>query len=406
VILVVAADDGVKPQTIEVIEHARKANVPIIVAINKVDVTGANPERVKQQLAEHDLVSEEWGGKVIMMPISAKSGQGVNELLEMIILTTDLLELKADPEMLPEGIVIEANLDKQVGPSATIIIYNGTLRTGQVVVIGKTYGRIRALEDDHGQKIASAGPSKPVRLLGLKDVPSFGDRLEVVPNEKVARAMTLSGQKKAMGASGEEVNSVKVVLKVDVGGSLAALEESLSKLIVKDARVEILSSGIGQINENDINLAKASSAQIISFRQPVNRRFTEMAEKENLILKEYWIIYDVTEYLLTELKRIATPTLVTTQLGRQKLLAVFSWKKGEGIVGGEVIDGTVKPNVQVEIVREKEIIGAAKAKAMKIGKVEVDQAEKGEQCGVTLTDATIEPEVGDVLNFFEVKEEK
>lgn len=406
IILVVAADDGVKPQTIEVIEHAKKSNVPIIVAINKMDVPGANPDRVKQQLSEHELVSEEWGGKVVMMPISAKSGQGVNELLEMVILTTDLLELKADPEMLPEGIVIEANLDKQVGPLSTILIYNGTLRTGQVVVVGTTYGRIRALEDDLGHKISSAGPAKPVRLVGLKDVPKFGDRLEVVPNEKVARVMTHSSKGAKAGGSTDEANILNIVLKVDVGGSLAALEDSLKKLNYKDARVEMISSGIGPVNENDINIAKAANARLLSFRVPVNKRMVELAEKEGVGLNEYWVIYELTEMLEKELKNIATPTFTTVQLGRIKLLAVFSWNKAAGIVGGEVLDGTVKPNASVEIIRDKETVGTAKGGDMKIGKVSVDQAEKGTQCGVTLTDATTDPQVGDVLVFSETKEDK
>jgi translation initiation factor IF-2 len=406
IILVVAADDGVKPQTIEVIEHAKKANVPIVVAINKMDVAGANPDRVKQQLAEHDLVPEDWGGKVVMMPISAKSGDGVNELLDMVILTTDLLELKADPDVLPEGIVIEANLDKQVGPLSTILIYNGTLRTGQVVVVGKTYGRIRALEDDKLNKISSAGPAKPVRLIGLKDVPKFGDRLEVVPNEKVARVMTQThGGTKTSGGN-EEDNTINIVLKVDVGGSLAALEDSLKKITYKDARVEMISSGIGPVNENDINIAKAAKARVMSFRVPVNKRMSELAEKEGVLLNEYWVIYELTEMLEKELKNIATPTFTTVQLGRIKLLAVFSWNKGTGIVGGEVLDGTVKPNVAVEIIRDKESVGTAKATSMKVGKVEVDQSEKGTQCGVTLTDATADPAVGDVLIFSETKEDK
>lgn len=406
IILVVAADDGVKPQTIEVIEHAKKSNVPIIVAINKMDVPGANPDRVKQQLSEHDLVSEEWGGKVVMMPISAKSGQGVNELLDMVILTTDLLELKADPEMLPEGIVIEANLDKQVGPLSTILIYNGTLRTGQVVVVGTTYGRIRALEDDLGHKISSAGPAKPVRLVGLKDVPKFGDRLEVVPNEKVARVMTQSSKGAKAGGSTDEANILNIVLKVDVGGSLAALEDSLKKLTFKDARVEMISSGIGPVNENDINIAKASNARVMSFRVPVSKRMVELAEKEGVGLNEYWVIYELTEMLEKELKNIATPTFTTVQLGRIKLLAVFSWNKGAGIVGGEVLDGTVKPNASIEIIRDKETVGTAKAGDMKIGKVSVDQAEKGTQCGVSLSESTTDPAVGDVLVFSETKEDK
>ncbi|HUD21041.1 MAG TPA: translation initiation factor IF-2 [Candidatus Saccharimonadales bacterium] len=406
VILVVAADDGVKPQTIEAIEHAKKANVPIIVAINKIDSPGANVERVKQQLSEHDLIPEDWTGKTVMVPISARTGEGVDRLLDMVVLTADMQELKADPNGTPEAIVIEANLDKQVGPVATILVFNGTVRTGQVLVVGKTYGRVKAMEDDLGVKISQAGPAKPARLFGLKDVPKFGERIEVVPSEKVARTMTQSGLKTKSAGGDSERNSIKIVIKADVGGSLAALEESIKKLTYKDASVEIVTSGIGPVNENDVNLAKASAARILAFRVPINKRITELAGKEGVDLNEYWVIYELTEMLEKELKSIATTTFVNVQLGRLRLLAVFSWNKGAGIVGGEVLDGVVKPNVSVEIFREKEQIGTAKAGAMKIGKLEVDQAEKGTQCGISLSDSTTDPAVGDVLNFFETKEEK
>lgn len=404
VILVVAADDGVKPQTIEAIEHARGANVPIIVAINKVDLPGANTERVKQQLADHQLVSEEWGGQTTMVPISAKTGQGVDNLLEMVLLTADLLELKADPAAAPEGLVLEANLDKQVGPLATVLVYNGTLHTGQVVVVGQTYGRIRAISDDRGERVTQAGPATPVQLQGLKDVPTFGDPLQVVPNEKVARAMTQSGAKAKTGA-GEDANVYRIVLKADVGGSLAALQDSIHKLKVKDATVEIISGGIGAVTENDINLAKPAQAVIIAFRVAVNKRMMELAEKEDVAIKNYDIIYDAIEFLQAELKRIATPVIVKTEIGRLKALAVFSRVKGQAIVGGEVIDGTAKGNLTLTIYRDKEEVGTAKAGGLKIGKVDADQVQKGEQCGVAISDETNEIQEGDILGFVETREE-
>lgn len=404
VILVVAADDGVKPQTIEAIEHAKKANVKIIVAINKTDLPGANTERVKSQLAEHDLIAEEYGGQTVMVPVSAKSGDGVDNLLELIILIADLLELKADPDALPEGIVIEANLDKQVGPLATVLVYNGTLHPGQVVVVGKTYGRIRTLENDQLQKVPAAGPAMPVRLVGLKDVPNFGERLEVVPNEKVARSMTQSGGVKAKGGR-ESENTYRIVLKADVGGSLAALEDSISKLKVKDAVIEILSSGIGQVNENDINLAKPAGGAIISFRLPPNKRLQDLAEKEGVPLKEYWIIYDAIEFLQAELKRIATPVYVTVETGRLKVLEVFGHKAQNWIVGGDVLQGELKAGQDIVITRSKEEVGPGKANEIRVGKLAVDKSSKGEQCGVNLdTEATIEK--GDVLTFTETVEEK
>lgn len=404
VVLVVAADDGVKPQTLEVIQHAKKANVPMIVAINKADLPTANIDRVKQQLSESDLTPEEWGGSTVMLPISAKTGQGVPELLEMIALTADLLELKADPDAVPEGIVIEANLDKQVGPVATVLMYNGTLHPGQVLVIGSTYGRIRSLEDDLRNRISSAGPSKPAIITGLKDVPSFGERIEVVPNEKVARSMTQSDAKHKKHGAKEGANTYKVVLKADVGGSLAAFEDSLSKLSFKDATIEVLSSGIGQVNENDINLAKTSGATVISFRSAPIKRVADIAEKEGVILKEYWIIYDAIEFLNSELKRIATPVFVTEEVARLKVLAVFSRKAKNAIVGGEVTQGVVVPKADVAVLREKEEIGTAKLKEIKIGKLTVERAETGTQCGVSLEEVSDIAE-GDMLVFSITREE-
>ncbi len=404
VILVVAADDGVKPQTIEAVEHAKSANVPVVVAINKSDLPGANPDRVKQQLSDLGLVPEEWGGKTSMVPVSAKTGSGVDNLLEIVLLTADLLELKADAEILPEGIVIEANLDKQVGPLAVVLMYNGTLRTGQVVVVGKTFGRIRAILNDLGGSLSAAGPAMPVQIQGLKDVPKFGDRLEVVPNEKVARAMTQTFAKAKTGAA-EDANTYRIIIKADVGGSLSALEGSISKLKNKDAFVEIISGGIGAVTENDINLAKPSGALIVAFRVPVNKRMIELSEKEGVTVKEYGIIYEIIEFLQSEIKRIATPVFVKTEVGRLKVLAVFSRAKGQAIVGGEVIDGEARQNLDLVIYRDKAEIGTAKATSLKLGKIETDKVEKGEQCGISVENETVEIDKGDILAFVETKEE-
>lgn len=405
VVLVVAADDGIKPQTVEALHHARSANVPVIVAINKVDLASSNLERVKKQLVEHDLSPEDWGGKTVVVPVSAKTGAGVDQLLEMIILTTDILELQADPHASPEGIVIEANLDKQKGPIATVMVYDGTLRTGQFVVSGNTYGRIRTLEDDLGRPIASAGPAKPVVILGLKDVPKFGDRLIAAPNEKVARTMVgVAVQQLSKATAGEDENKLRVIIKADVGGSLAALEDSISKLKVKDATVEILSSGIGQVNENDINHAKPADAVIVSFRSTPVKRMKELAEKEGVELREFWIIYEVIDLLQEKLKKIATPTYIREETGRLKILEVFSQKKGIAIAGGDVTQGKVVKADEVQVFRDKEEIGKAKMTGIKIGKVDVDEAESGSQCGVLLTDAP-ELKKGDVLAFVKIRVE-
>lgn len=402
VILVVAADDGIKPQTIEAIEHAKSANVPIVVAINKTDLPGANIDRVKTQLVENGLNPEDWGGKTITVSISAKTGSGVSDLLEMVLLTSDVLELKADPDTTPEGIVIEANLDKQVGPLATVLVYNGTLHPGQVVVIGKTYGRIRALEDDLGNKIPAAGPAKPALITGLKDVPKFGDRLEVVPNEKVARMMTQDSKKAKSKVASESENAYPVVVKADVGGSLAALEESIRKLKNKDAVVDIISSGIGPVNENDVTLAKTAGAVVIAFRVNTPKRTKDIADKESVDVREYWVIYDAIEYLQSELKRIATPIKVVEERGRLKVLAAFSSKGNQAIIGGEVASGYISKDQELVIARSKEEVGTGKILSVQIGKIETDRAEKGTQCGLSV-ESTSPIEVGDVIVANEVR---
>ncbi|MBI4948224.1 translation initiation factor IF-2 [Candidatus Berkelbacteria bacterium] len=404
VVLVVAADDGIKPQTVEVIEHAKKANVQLIVAINKCDLPNANPDRVKQQLSDQGLVPEEWGGKTVIVPVSAKNGEGVNSLLDLIILTADLLDLKADPDSTPEGIVIEANLDKQIGPTATVLVYNGTLKPGQVMVVGKTYGRIRALQNDLGVTISSASPAMPVKLIGLKDVPSFGDRIEVVPNEKVARSMTQNhGAKGKLAKEGE--NTYPIIIKADVGGSLAALEDSIKKLKVKDATIDIVQSGIGPVTENDIKLAAASSALLISFRVQTIKRLIELAQKENVEIKDYWIIYDAIEFLQSELKRIATPVFITVEIGRLKVLEIFSSKAKLSIIGGEVTQGEIHGDCEAVIYRDKEEIGKAKVSTIRTGKLEAKSVASGTQCGMEIASDII-IEKGDVIAFIESREEK
>ena len=404
VILVVAADDGIKPQTIEAIKHAKSANVPIVVAINKMDLPGADVEKIKGQLAEHDLTPEDWGGQTAVLPISAKKGDGINDLLEIVLLTADLLELRADISIAPEGIVIEANLDKQVGPLATVLVYNGTLRPGQVIVIGKTYGRIRAMQDDLGNKINSAGPAKPVVITGLKSVPNFGERLESVPNEKVARTMTQVIVKKRKSSSKDNKNTFNIIIKADVGGSLAALEKSIRELKNKDATVEIISSGIGPVNENDIALAKASKSHIIVFQLKTVKRVKDIAEKEGVKVLEYWIIYDAIEFLQEKLKSIATPEKIVEEKGRLKVLALFSKKGSTAVIGGEVTQGIIKKNLDATVTRKKEEVGSVKITSVQSGKIETDQVESGSQCGL-LVEGETEILVGDILVANEIRYE-
>lgn len=400
VILVVAADDGVKPQTTEALEYARKANVPIIVAINKIDLPGSNQERVKQQLVELKLTPEDWGGKTTVVPVSAKTGEGVSHLLELVILTTDLLELKADPQAPPEGIVIEARQDKNSGPLATALVYNGTLRPGQVVVAGKTYGRIRAIENDRGERVVAAPPAMPVRILGLKDVAKFGDRVETVPNEKLARIMVQAQTGRPSAVKVKPENCFPIILQADVGGSLAALLESIRKLKVKDAVVEVLKSGIGEVNESEIHLGKTAKALIVTFRVTASKRIKELAVKEKVEIREYWVIYELLEMLAVELKKIATPTFEIIERGRFKVLAVFSRQGEEAIIGGELLEGELAVGKEAIVQRQKEEIGQGEVKSARIGKVEVSSVEVGQQCGLQLTKVA-SVEKGDILTFIE-----
>jgi len=398
VILIVAATDGVKPQTIEVIEKARANNVPIIVAINKIDMPGANVEMVKKQLSEHELMPEEWGGKTTMIPISAKSGQGVADLLEMVILTADLLDLKADSNIPAEGVVIEAHKDIQVGSMATILIYNGTLRPGYSMVVGSTYGKIRSMSNDQGIAIQTAGPATPVIISGLNDVPKFGDTIQIMPNEKSARVIANQKNAKTSKYSEKPANAFRVVIKADVGGSLAALEDSIKKLKHKDAVVEVLQSGIGQVTENDINIAEASGSTIIAFRVEVPSQIKKMNENKNILIKEFWVIYEIIEFLSQQLEIIATPTYVTEELGRLKILQIFNQKGTDAIVGGEVAQGKAVSKSEIIIQRNGEEIGKAKMTSLKAGKIDTDEVDKGVQCGVGLSEVEDIAE-GDVLIF-------
>ncbi|MEK7548751.1 MAG: translation initiation factor IF-2 [Patescibacteria group bacterium] len=399
VILVVAADDGVKPQTVEALKFAQAANVPVIVAVNKIDLPSANLERIKQQLVEIGLNPEDWGGRTVVAPVSALTGQGVSELLELVVLTTDLMELRADPHAQPEGIVIEANLDKTIGPQTTLLIYNGTLRLGQVVVVGQTYGRVRAMNDDRGQKIIAAEPSQPVTIIGLKEVPNFGDRLEVVANEKIARTLTTTSQIGPTSIEESAGKTLNLIVKADVGGSLAALKETIGKLQENDAACQIVQAGIGAVTENDLNLARTCQGTIIAFRVPINKRLVELAVKEQIIVKEYWVIYEALDYLRDQLKKIATPKVIREIIGRLKILAIFNQAEPQ-IVGGEVVEGEARQNLPVEIWRSKELIGQGKAGTLKVAKVEFKQVALGEQCGVAVVGA---PAIikGDILHFIE-----
>jgi len=400
VVLVVAADDGVKPQTLEAYEMAKKANVPIVVAINKIDAPGANQERVKQQLTEIGLTPEDWGGKTITVPISAKNGSGVNDLLEMIVLATDILELKADKRAAFEGIVIEASRDKQIGPRAVVLVYNGVLRLGQIVFTGKTYGRVRSMTDDQGRPVVEAQPSLPVTVSGFKDVPSFGERVQVVPSEKVARSMLNDGTIKK--SSAHEGKNLSLIVKADVGGSLAALLDILQKQKYHDAGVEIVASGIGQLTESDLKMAQASGASVLVFRSSPAKRLLELAQRDGILIKESWVIYELTNYVQEKLREIASPIVERVTLGRLKVLAVFKQKKGEAIIGGEVLEGEIVANKPVIVTREKEEIGQGEAKEIQENKISVDRVEKGRRCGVSLVNAP-EIAVGDVLIFQDTK---
>lgn len=421
-ILVVAADDGIMPQTIEAINHAKAANVPIIVAVNKMDKESANPDRVLQQLTEYELVPEEWGGETIVCNISAKFGQGIENLLEMVLLTAEVADLKANPNRQAKGTVIEAKLDKGRGPVATILVQNGTLHTGDVVVAGTAVGRVRAMTDDDGRKIQAAGPSVPVEIIGLGEVPGAGDIFYAVDDERMARELVEQRKQKEKDERNKnfhkvtldnlfasiqegEMKELGIIVKADVQGSAEALRASLEKLSNEEVRVRVIHSAVGAINESDVMLAAASGAIIVGFNVRPDRVATESAAAQGVDMRMYRIIYDCIEEMEQAMKGMLAPKFREAVLGHAEVRTTFRVSGVGTIAGCYVQDGKIQRSAQVRIVRDGIVIHEGILSSLKRFKDDVKEVASGYECGCGFENFNDIKE-GDVFEAFVMEEIK
>ena len=416
VILVVAADDGIMPQTKEAINHCKAANVPMIVAINKIDRPGANIDRVKQELTEHGLVSEDWGGDTICVPVSAKTGENLESLLEMVLLTAEMQELTADPNRKAKGTVIEAKLDKGRGSVASLLIQNGTLNVGDSILVGSTYGRIRAMFDDRGKKIKSAGPSIPVEILGLSEVPAAGDRFIVCKDEKTARNMAELRKQKIKADSHQASNRVSledlysqiqegkvkelaIVVKADVQGSVEAIRQSLEKLSTDDVKVRVIHGAVGAITETDVTLAAASNALVIGFNVRPDGNATVQAEKENIEIKTYRIIYDAIEDVKSAMIGMLEPEYKEVVNGKAEVRMTYKISNVGTIAGCYVTDGKIVRNSEIRVIRDGIVIFESTLASLKRFKDDAKEVAKGYECGLSVEKFNDLKE-GDVIESF------
>ena len=399
VVIIVAADDGVMPQTKEAIDHAKAANVPIIIAINKMDKPDANPDRVLTELVEYGITPEEWGGDTIVSRISAKTHDGIPELLENILLVSEMAELKANPHRYATGAVIESRLDKQIGSVATLLIQNGTLRLGDPIVVGTSFGKIRTLKNDKGQDITEALPSTPVEITGLNEPPQAGDKFMAFETEKQARSIAeerkIRSREQDTNRSGmtlddlfgkiqEGVRDVNVILKADVNGSSEAVKKSLEKIEVEDVRVKVIRSGVGTITESDVTLAKASNAIIIGFNVRPSAKTVEVAKDNGIEIRLYDIIYKVVEDITAAMKGMLDPIYEEKVNGEAEIRQIFKFSKVGNIAGCHVTDGVVKANSNARLIRDGVVVYTGKIASIQREKDQVKEVTKGYDCGITL----------------------
>jgi translation initiation factor IF-2 len=400
-VLVVAADDGVMPQTVEAINHAKAAGVPIIVAINKIDKPTANPERVKQQLAEYNLIPEEWGGDTVFVNVSAKTREGIDHLLEMILLVAEMSELKANYTAKARGVIIESKLDKGRGPVATVLIQRGTLKVGDPILAGTAYGKVRALFDSRGKKIKSAGPSIPVEVVGLSEVPNAGDILRVVSSEKEAKEVAenrkqlhretelTTPQKISLNQLFEkmqkgEVKELNIIVKADVQGSIEALKQALEKCSTDQVQVKIIHCGVGAITESDIMLASASNAIIIGFNVRPDSNAKKLAEREHIDIRTYRIIYDVVDDIQAAMKGMLEPQYEEVVLGRAEVRALFKVPTVGVVAGCFVTEGKITRNAQIRVLRHGVVVHEGRIASLKRFKDDVREVVSGFECGIGL----------------------
>ncbi len=411
-VLVVAADDGVKPQTLEAIDHAQAAGVPIVVAINKTDKPSANPDAVKQQLADAGLIIEEWGGDTVCVLTSAKAKEGIPELLENLLLVAEMENLRADPSQPAKGVVIEARLDKAMGPLATVLIHDGNLRPSDMVVVGTTWGRVKAMFNDTGKRVRKAKPSTPVVILGLHSIPQVGDTLTAVSDERRARVLVEELQKEAGLApkslsltnlfdqiSAGRVKELNIVFKADVQGSIEPIRTSLERLGTDEVQVNIIHSGSGNVAESDVMLASASKGLIIAFNTKVEAGAQRVAEAEGLDIRHYNVIYDLVGDVEKALKGMLEPKYVEVIEGRAEVRAIFPATKRIKVAGVYVTEGKITRDVQARIRRDNEVVAESVVSSLRRFKDDVKEVAAGYECGVGIKDFN-DFQVGDILEFF------
>jgi translation initiation factor IF-2 len=419
VVLVVAADDGIMPQTLEAINHARAAKVPIVVAINKIDKPDAQPERVKRQLADLDLMPEEWGGQTVTVEVSAKQRKNLDLLLEMILLVTEMQALKANPKRLATGTVLEAKLDRGRGPVATVLVQNGTLRIGDSFIVGAIYGKVRAMFDDHGRPVLEAPPSTPAEVLGLEDVPQAGDRVQVIEDTLKARQIALHRQGKLRDAAlaktarltleqlheqmaAGDVKELPLIIKADVQGSVEVLSETLVKLSTDKVKIKVIHAGAGAITESDVLLASASNAVIIGFNVRPERKATELAQLESVDIRLHTIIYNVTDEIKKAMVGLLAITYKETLLGRAEVRDTFRITKVGTVAGCVIQDGKISRDSQIRLVRDHVVVHEGKIRSLRRFKDDVAEVKSGMECGISLENYN-DVKVGDVIEAF-VKE--
>jgi translation initiation factor IF-2 len=421
VVLVVAADDGVMPQTEEAIAHAKAAGVPIVVAVNKIDKPDAQPERVKRQLSDRGLMPEDWGGTTVMVEVSAKTKNNLPHLLEMILLSGDLLELKADPDAPASGTVLESRVDKGRGPVATVLVQNGTLHVGDVFIVGSVYGKVRAMFDDRGQAIKQAGPATPVEVLGLQGVPEAGDQFQVADEAKARHIVEYrqSKQREASlaktAASGRltldqlheqlragEVKELPVVIKADVQGSVEVLNEMLPKVSTDEVKLKVIQASVGAVTESDVILASASNAIIVAFNVRPERKATELAQREGVDIRLHTIIYELLDELKKAVAGLLAPVIKETYLGRAEVRDTFR-VKGVGMIAGcSVQDGILKRDADVRVLRDNVVIYTGRIQSLRRFKDDVNEVRTGFECGVGVSNFN-DVKVGDILECFKME---
>jgi translation initiation factor IF-2 len=420
IVLVVAGDDGVKPQTEEAVKHAKAAGVPLVVAVNKMDKEGADPDRVKNELSALEVIPDDWGGDTQFIPVSAHTGDGIDKLLEAILLQAELMELTAYTDVPGQGVVVESRLDKGRGAVASVLVQNGTLRTGDIVLVGKEYGRVRALVDENGVNTKTAGPSIPVEILGLTGVPDAGDEFVVLPDEKKAKEVaefrrtrlkdTMQAQQQASlvdnmfaGIGKPNMSTFNIILKTDVRGTLEALTASLVAMNTDEVQVKVVSSGVGGISENDVHLAATSKAMIIGFNVRADKTAKEIIDNENLQLRYYSVIYNVIDDVKAIMGGMLSPEIREEILGVAEVRDVFTSPKFGLIAGSMVIEGTIYRSKPIRVLREDVVIYEGELESLRRFKDDANEVRNGVECGIGVKNYT-DVKVGDKIEVYQTTE--